>query len=209
MTLLYVRGRTPFPPGANATDVIINEVHFNRAELDHYNYTLYSNGTLSNGTECYLVFNQWRPHMSPANGTFVNGTSCYSPVNNIGHHASTGLVFAILFVASIFFSGLNLRKHGRRYLPLDRRWNIVGRRWKWYWLIALAACGTISCFMSVDVDRDYLQHTPLVLQSVFYTILTPLCMAAVWEGVRHWYVTTTAYNYNERKRIFRIMYTNL
>ncbi|PLN80471.1 hypothetical protein BDW42DRAFT_194426 [Aspergillus taichungensis] len=186
MTLLYIRGRTPFPPGANATDVIINEVHFNRAELDHYNYTLYSNGTLSNGTECYLVFNQWRPHMSPANGTFVNGTSCYSPVNNIGHHGSTGLVFAILFVASIFFSGLNLRKHGTRHLPVDRRWNIVGRRWKWYWLMALAACGTISCFMSVDVDRDYLPHTPLVLQSVFYTVLTPLCMAAVWEGVRHW-----------------------
>ncbi|RAH46773.1 uncharacterized protein BO95DRAFT_441979 [Aspergillus brunneoviolaceus CBS 621.78] len=40
--------------------------------------------------------------------------------------------------------------------------------------------------MSIDVDRDYVVNSPLILQSVFYTILTPVMMAVVWEAVRHW-----------------------
>ncbi|KAE8348325.1 hypothetical protein BDV28DRAFT_97709 [Aspergillus coremiiformis] len=186
MTLLYIRALAPYQPGDNATDVIINEVHFNRTALDSYNYRLYTNGTLSNGTKCYLAFQQFRPHMFAENGTVINGTSCYSPINDIGQHASLGLAYALMFTLTIFLSLTNLRKHGRSYLANDRHWNLVSRRLKWCWLIFVAVCGTISCFMSVDVDRNYLQSTPLILQCVFYALLTPSLMAAVWEAVRHW-----------------------
>ena len=50
-------------------------------------------------------------------------------------------------------------------------------------------CGTIASFMSVDVDRDHVQSAPLVIQSVFYSLLTPVMLAAVWEAVRNWYCT--------------------
>ncbi|KAE8148193.1 hypothetical protein BDV25DRAFT_142037 [Aspergillus avenaceus] len=186
MTILWIRGVSPYQQGDNGTDVVINEVHFNRTALDSYNYRLYTNGTLSNGTNCFLAFQGFRPHLFAENGTVVSGTSCYAPINGIGQHASLGLAFAIMFAISIFFSLLNLRKHGRRYLAHDRRWNALGRRLRWFWLLFVAACGTISCFMSIDVDRNYLQSSPLTLQSVFYTLLMPGIMAAVWEAVRHW-----------------------
>ncbi|GAB1213666.1 hypothetical protein ATERTT37_002816 [Aspergillus terreus] len=186
MTLLYVRAVAPYEDGANATDVVVNNVHFNRTALDFYNYKLYTNGTLSNGSECYLAFNQFKPFMFSENGTFVNGTSCYSPLNNIGTHASAGLAFIVLFAISMFLTLLNLRKHGRRYLPTEQRWILMGRRWKWYWLLFVGACGLISCIMSIDVDREYLPSSPIVLQSIFYTLLLPGLMAAVWEAVRHW-----------------------
>lgn len=186
MTLLYVRAIAPYQPGANGTDVIINQIHFDRLALDHYNYTLYTNGTLSNGSDCYLAFQHFQPYMFPSNGSFVNGTSCFTPIHDIGQHAAVGMGFALLFAISILCSLTALRKHGRRYLPLDKRWNPLGRRWKWYWLMALGVCATIASFMSIDVDRDHVQHSPLVLQSVFYTLMTPFMLAAVWEAVRHW-----------------------
>ncbi|KAE8380038.1 hypothetical protein BDV26DRAFT_258163 [Aspergillus bertholletiae] len=186
MTLLYIRAIAPYQPGDNSTDVIINEVHFNRTALGTYNYRLYTNGTLSNGTNCYLAFQQFKPHMFAENGTFINGTSCYVPINHIGQHASLGLAYGLMFVVTIFFSLINLRKHGRSYLPRNRRCTIVSRRLKWCWLIFIGVCGAISCFMSIDVDRDYLQSSALILQSIFYTLLTPGLMAAVWEAVRHW-----------------------
>lgn len=210
MPLLYIRAVAPFIPGHNATDVIINEIHFNRTALDHYNYTLYTNGTLSNGTDCYLAFQHFRPSMFANNGSFINGTSCYAPIHDIGRHAGVGMAFALLFAISIVFSLVGLRKHGRRYLPppaddferrlrlhlnlpVDKRWMPVGRRWKWYWLIGLSVIGAVGAFMSIDVDRDHVQSSPLVIQSIFYTLLTPFMMAAVWEGVRHWYFLLSLY----------------
>jgi len=204
MPLLYVRAVAPFMPGHNATDVVINEIHFNRTALDHYNYTLYTNGTISNGTDCYLAFQHFRPYMFANNGSFINGTSCYAPIHDIGRHAGVGMAFALLFAISIIFNLVGLRKHGRRYLPppaddferrlrlnlnlpIDKRWTPVGRRWKWYWLLGLSVIGAVGAFMSIDVDRDHVQSSPLVIQSIFYTLLTPVMMAAVWEGVRNWY----------------------
>ncbi|PWY94043.1 hypothetical protein BO94DRAFT_582452 [Aspergillus sclerotioniger CBS 115572] len=185
MPLLYVRAVVPFEAGANATDVLINQVHFNRTALSYYHYTLFSNGTLSNETDCYLAFDEFQPQMF-ANGSFVHGISCYAPIRDLGQHASAGLAFALMFCISIAITLINLRKHGRRYLPVDHRWSVMGRRGKWIWMLFVAACGAISCFMSIDVDRDYIVSVPLILQSVFYTLLTPGMMAAVWEGVRHW-----------------------
>jgi|SRR5436190_3933248 len=169
----------------NATDTVINGIHFNRTALDFFNYTLYSNGTLSNGTNCWLTFDIYRPHML-SNGTFLNATSCYSPIKGIGQRGSVGIAFASLFAASILFTLINLRKHGKRFLPAQKRWRVVGRRWQWYWMIFVATCGAISCFTSIDVDRNYLQSIAIILQSFFYHLMFPATLAAVWEGVRHW-----------------------
>ena len=211
------------PSPLNESDVLINNVHFNSTALGLYNYSLYSNGTLSNSSECFLAFGPYHPTMvfpPPANvthqhhhhhngsdtnittaagyyydwpGTMANATSCFSPVKPMGQHASIDMVFALLFAVSILWSLSNLHKHGCRYHPsgsVTRRFasSTVGRRAMWFWLVFLAVCATVSCFMGVDVDRDYLQSVPLMLQGLFYTLLTPILMAAVWEGVRHWQV---------------------
>ncbi|KAK2743252.1 hypothetical protein FQN57_004941 [Myotisia sp. PD_48] len=185
MTILSMRELLSFPDGNNATDTIINDIHFNRTALDHFNYTLYSNGTLSNGSNCWLAFEIYKPHML-WNGTFVNATSCYSPIKGLEARGTTGIAFASLFAATILFLVINLRKHGERLLPLEKRWTILGRRSQWYWMLFLATCGCISCFMSIDVDRDYLQSTAIVLQSFFYHLMLPIMLAVIWEAVRHW-----------------------
>ncbi|KAK5049491.1 hypothetical protein LTR84_004420 [Exophiala bonariae] len=172
------------PP--NST-LVANGITYNATALKFWNYTLYSNGTLSNGSECYLVFDAYRPILTSAtNGTFANTTSCYTPVNAIGARGITGLVFGSLFALSIVFSTINLRKHGRAYLPRERRWKPVGRRWPWYWTIFVAACALLSCFTAVDVDRDYIVNLPLILQSFFLTLAVPTVLACVWEAVRSW-----------------------
>ncbi|OJD15628.1 hypothetical protein AJ78_04120 [Emergomyces pasteurianus Ep9510] len=186
MPLFQVRELLQFPEnGDNATDTVINNIHFNRTALNHFNYTLYSNGTLSNGSNCWLLFDIYRPSML-SNGTFINGTSCYSPIDGLEARGSVGIAFASMFAATIMFTLVNLRKHGKMFLPAEKRWRAVGRRWQWYWMLFVAACGTISCFMSIDVDRNYLQELALSLQSLFYYLLLPGLLAAVWEGVRHW-----------------------
>ena len=213
LNLFAKRGSTP----SDSSDVLINSIHFNGTALQHFNYNLYSNGTLSNSTQCFLAFGPYHPAMAfPANlthphhhghqnntsnnassyyydwqGAMVNTTSCYSPVNQMGQHATLSVFFALFFALCIILSSGNLHKHGRRYhalLSVNRRFgsSSAGRRAQWLWLLFLAVCATISCFMGVDVDRDYLQSTPLMLQGLFYTLLTPGLMAAVWEAVRHW-----------------------
>ena len=209
----------------NESDVLINNVHFNGTALRHFNYGLYSNGTLSNNSQCFLAFGPYHPAMAftlPVNltshhghhfngseingtntfydwqGAMANATSCYSPVNKMGSHATLDLIFAMFFAISIVMSMGNLHKHGRRYhsaASINRRFasSTFGRRAQWFWLLFLAVCATVSCFMGVDVDRDYLQSTPLMLQGLFYVVLTPALMAAVWENVRHWQVINVSY----------------
>ena len=185
MLPLHLRDLVPFPQGDNLTDVIINNVHFNGKTLERWNYTLYSNGTLSNESSCWLVFGEYKPFLL-LNGTFINGTSCYSPVNSIEERGILGLIFGAFFAVSIVFTLINLRKHGRLFLPREKRWAAVGRRWQWYWMLFLAACGIISAISGIDVDRDYLQSTALILQSFFYYLMLPALLACVWESVRHW-----------------------
>ncbi|EEQ85720.1 hypothetical protein, variant [Blastomyces dermatitidis ER-3] len=186
MPLVEIRELLSFPEnGDNATDTVINYVHFNRTALEYFNYILYSNGTLSNGSNCWLSFGMYQPSML-SNGSFINATSCYFPVEGLEARGSAGIAFASMFAITIMFTLINLRKHGKRFLPLEKRWRVIGRRWQWYWMLFVAACGTISCFMGIDVDRNYLQGLALSLQSLFFYLLLPGLLAAVWEGVRHW-----------------------
>lgn len=176
----------PFPAGANSTETIINGVRFNLSILKIWNYTLYANETLSNESNCWLVFEPYTPPLVLLNGTFINATSCYVPIRPIEAQGITALVFGILFAASIVFTLINLRKHGRSFLPRDKRWNVVGRRWQWYWMLFVSVCGIISSFTGIDVDRDYLQSAALMLRSFFYTLMFPGTIACVWEATRHW-----------------------
>jgi hypothetical protein len=188
MLLFEARDLIQLPNGDNATDTLINGVHLNRTALNHWNYTLYSNGTLSNGSNCWLTFNEYKPSLL-FNGTFLNATSCYYPIEPIRGRGIFGIVFGSLFGLSVIFTLKNLRKHGRLYLADEKRWSTIGRRWPWYWMLFVATCGTISAINGVDVDRDYLQSTSIVLQSFFYYLMLPGLLACVWESVRHWSVS--------------------
>ena len=185
MPFITARELVQFPDGANSTDVLINGLHFNRTTLSHWNYTLWSNGTLSNESNCYLVFDKYKPVLL-SNGTFVNATTCYAPINPIQTRAILGITSSCLFAASIMFTLVNLRKHGKRHLPPEKRFRAVGRRWQWYWLLALAGFGCASGFMSIDVNRSYLTSDSLIYQAFSYELMIPCMLAAVWEAVRHW-----------------------
>ena len=175
-----------FPAGANSSDTIIGGVHFNLKTLRHWNYTLYANETLSNETNCWLVFEPWTPPLLLSNGTFINSTSCFVPIMPLRAQGTTGIVFGLLFAASVVFTLVNLRKHGRSFLAREKRWSVVGRRWQWYWMLFVATCGIISTMTGIDVDRDYLQSTALMLRSFFYTMMFPGIIACLWEATRHW-----------------------
>src|SRR5437016_5507383 len=104
MPLFSARELLEFPINPdNATDTTINGIHFNKTALDYFNYTLYSNGTLSNGTNCWLTFDIYKPHML-FNGTFLNGTSCYVPIEGVGTRGKVGIAFAVFFALTILFS---------------------------------------------------------------------------------------------------------
>lgn len=185
MPLLNVRELLPFPGGDNSSDTVIAGVHFNLTALNQWNYTYYSNGTFSNGSSCFLTFEPYAPKLL-ANGTFLNTTSCYSPIDPIRTRSALSIAFAVFFAFSIMFTFINLRKHGRLFLPSQKRFHPIGRRWSWYWMLFVAGCGMISGFTGVDVDRYYLPEIPIVLNSLFWLMMLPATMASVWESVRHW-----------------------
>ena len=188
MPLLNLRDLVAFPSnGANDSDTVLAGVHFNTTALRYWNYTLYSNKTISNGSSCYLIFGQYVPDGIMANGSWVNATSCYVPIRGIGERGKLGVAFAVLFAATIMFTLLNLKKHGQQFLHEEKRFRLVGRRWQWYWMLFTAGCGIISCITSIDEDRDYLQEIAIVLQTLFFMLMVPGTLAMVWEGTRHWY----------------------
>lgn len=113
---------------------------FNETVLRKFGYGIYSNGTLSNSSRCYLVFDIYRPWMAP-NGSVFNGTGCDSPINPIATRGALGIAFAALYAVVIIFVCVHLRKHGATHLPPEKRFRLVSRRWQWYWLLATCAHG--------------------------------------------------------------------
>jgi hypothetical protein len=182
---MFTRDLLPFPQGDNSSDTFIEGVHYNLTTLNYWNYTYYSNGTFSNGSLCFLLFEPYTPHLLQ-NGTFLNSTSCYSAISHVGPRSITGLAFACLFALSIMFTFINLRKHGRLFLPTEKRFRAIGRRWQWYWMLIVAAFGIISSITGVDIDRYYLPELPIILSNFFFFLMLPSAMAVVWESVRHW-----------------------
>ncbi|KAF8860932.1 hypothetical protein BDZ45DRAFT_648130 [Acephala macrosclerotiorum] len=186
MSLVDVRDLIAFPAGDNSSDTFIGGTHFNLTTLQYWNYTYYSNNTVSNGSRCILVFEPYTPPLLLDNGTFVNSSSCYSPINPMKTRSQVGLFFTCFFTLAIVFISINLRKHGKLFLPTEKRFRAVGRRWQWYWMFIVAAFGIISTITGVDVDRYYLPELPMVLSNFFWFLMLPTTMCVVWESVRHW-----------------------
>ncbi|EFX04746.1 hypothetical protein CMQ_1674 [Grosmannia clavigera kw1407] len=186
MPIIDARDILSFQGGDNATDTVIGGIHFNLTTLDHFNYTLYSNGTLSNRSKCFLTFEPHTPKLLYQNGTFINTTSCYSPVNEIGTRSKIGIAFACMFGVLLVLNLVCVSKHGSMFLPAEKRFWPIGRRWQWYWGCLTCAMALVSLFTNVDVDRYYLTELPIVLTSFFWYLLEMCTMGVVWEALRHW-----------------------
>lgn len=186
-TILDARGMLPFPGGGDNPNVtIIGGIPFNLTTLEHFNFTLYDNGTLSNGSWCMLTFGKYYPALIEPNGTWINGTSCYSPTEPIGTRGVVGICFAVAYGLSLVFIMLNLTRHGKQYLPTEKRFYPIGRRWQWYWAAWVCATACISLFTGVDVDRFRVSELPIVLNAFFWYLMQMGTMCCVWEAVRHW-----------------------
>ncbi|KKA27331.1 hypothetical protein TD95_002303 [Thielaviopsis punctulata] len=176
----------PWPAGDNDTDTIIGGHHLNITLLEQWNYTLYSNHTLSNFSKCKLVLEPHFPYAIFANGSFANSTNCYRAMLPTGPRGHVGTAFIVMYAVCLFFILPCLRKHGRLHLPTERRFFPIGRRWQWYWGSFVCACGLIGLFANIDVDRYYLPSIPIVITSFFWYLMQMGAMALVWEAIRHW-----------------------
>ncbi|KAF5027147.1 hypothetical protein F66182_720 [Fusarium sp. NRRL 66182] len=176
----------PSGDSGNSSDTVFAGVHFNLTTLKHFNYTYYSNETISNGSKCYLTFEPYQPALLFDNGTFVNATKCYSAIENIKTRGYVGIGFAVAFGIALVLNLTVLAKHGKIYLPRESRFYPVGRRWQWYWAFFTSAAALISLFLNVDVDRYYLQELPITVNVFFWYLICTGTIALTWEAVRHW-----------------------
>lgn len=177
----------PYPAGDNDTDTVFSGNHFDLTVLTDYEYRVYENGTISNGSKCFLTFEPYTfVDLISINGTFVNGTSCHTAIEPIGARSITGIIMAALFGVSLILILTCLAKHGRQYLPREKRFYPIGRRWQWYWGCWVCACALISLFMNIDVDRFRVQGLPLTVTVFFWYLMCMGTMALTWEAVRHW-----------------------
>ncbi|CAN6668554.1 hypothetical protein TRVA0_040S01156 [Trichomonascus vanleenenianus] len=159
--------------------------NFNQSTLDHWGYTVYSNGTLSNGTDCYLTFNEFVPILYP-NGTVYNGTDCDTPYYPVKARGGLGVAWAVIMILTLVLTLFNLRKHGQAFTEEKKRFKRLGRKWQWYWLIVLQAVSALAGFFSIDLDRDYIQGSSLTAYGALYCATLPIALAACWELTRHW-----------------------
>ncbi|KAF5137762.1 putative protein C56F8.12 [Metarhizium anisopliae] len=184
---LLFRRDASFPPGDNSSDTVIGNIHFNATALDNNNYTFYpGNNTLSNISDCYLVFAPYSPVLVRANGSFLNATTCYSSINPIGKRGYAGIGLGVFYALSIVLTLVALAKHGALYLRTTKRFYPIGRRWQWYWACLVAACALVSLFSNVEIERYYLQDLPIILCVFFWFLMCMGTVALVWESVRHW-----------------------
>lgn len=186
LDIINPRDVISFPEGDNDTDTVFGGVHFNLTTLQHFNYTHYSNNTISNGSKCWLTFEPYQPALLYTNGSFVNATKCYSAIEPVGLRGFVGIGFAVAYGICLVLTITVLAKHGKMYLPKERRFYPIGRRWQWYWAIFVCAAALISLLTNVDVDRYYLQELPITLTVFFWFLMCMGTTALVWEAVRHW-----------------------
>lgn len=183
---LVARDVLDWPKGDNDSDIVFGNTHFNLTTLEYWNFTLYSNETMSNGTKCWLTFEPYIPALLYNNGTFVNATKCWSAVDHVRVRGYTGIGFAVAFGIALVLTLTALAKHGRRYLPVEKRFYPIGRRWQWYWGLFVCACALAGLFLNVDVDRYRVQELPIIVTSFFWFLMCMGTTALVWEAVRHW-----------------------
>ena len=187
MSVLNLRDVLPFPEGSNSSDTLFQgRTHLNLTTLEFWNYTLFDNGTISNNSWCFMTDPPYKIDQVLDNGTFINATSCYIPVRPIGTRSAIGVGFAVAFGICLVLVLVNLTRHGKRYLPVEKRFYPIGRRWQWYWAIFVCATALVGLFFGVDVDRYYIIELPIVITVFFWFLMQMGTTAIVWEAVRHW-----------------------
>ncbi|EQL01595.1 hypothetical protein OCS_02686 [Ophiocordyceps sinensis CO18] len=186
LSALEGRSLLDFPRGDNESDTVFARVHFNLTTLRHFNYTHYSNQTISNGSHCFLTFAPYQPAYLYTNGSFVGATWCYVAIDPIGTRGYVGIGFAALYGLALILALTLLAKHGARYLPVEKRFYPISRRWQWYWGCFVCACALVSLISNVDIDRYFLQELPIVLTIFFWFLLCQGTLGLTWEAVRHW-----------------------
>src|SRR5690606_17160145 len=72
------------------------------------------------------------------------------------------------------------------YLPREKRFFPISRRWQWSWGSIACAFAVVGLFFNIDVDRYYLPELPIIITSFFWFLLQQAGIALVWEAVRHW-----------------------
>ncbi|KAK9479526.1 hypothetical protein V1514DRAFT_278482 [Lipomyces japonicus] len=159
---------------------------FNYTTLDFFNYTIYDNGTVSNFSNCYLTFGEFHPVIE-SNGTVFNTTACDYPYYGPHARAGVGVAFAVLSLVLLPYTMFNLRRLGKQHSITEyKRFRVVGRRWQWYWLIIVHALAAVAGFLSIDIDRAYLQGSSLTGYGAVFTAMLPVCFGVTWEMTRHW-----------------------
>ncbi|KAF3927247.1 hypothetical protein ABW20_dc0108000 [Dactylellina cionopaga] len=158
---------------------------FNATTLREFGYIIYPNNTISNYSNCVLAFGAYLPTVIN-NGSWYNSSGCDTPVRQIRTRGVLGIVTAVLFGVLLVLSLVCLSKHGKSFLPAEKRFRLVGRRWPWYWCIITSTVGLISGFTSVDVDRVWVLGTAAIFHFIFYIVSLPTCLAAIWEMTRNW-----------------------
>ncbi|ORY73391.1 hypothetical protein BCR37DRAFT_336798, partial [Protomyces lactucae-debilis] len=149
------------------------------------NGTAYSNGTISNATQCYML----RPPYMPViftNGTVANSTGCSQPIMPIKSHGRTGIAFAALFILLVPFCITALRRHGKRAYSAKSKLYPYGKRWEFYWQLLAIICVMISSFFAIDIDRVVVQSGGFGAYCLFWSAQLPVTLAAIWEMSRNW-----------------------
>ncbi|KAF3199244.1 hypothetical protein TWF679_001572 [Orbilia oligospora] len=136
---------------------------FNATILKQYGYVIYPNNTISNYSSCVLAFGGYIPTVI-GNGSWYNSTGCDTPVRPIRTRGIVGIVAAIIFGVLLVLSLVALNKHGKSFLPAEKRFRLVGRRWPWVWVLGTAA----------------------IFHFIFYLVTLPACLSAIWEMTRNW-----------------------
>lgn len=176
-----------WPKGENSSDTVFAGSHFDIDTLEHWNYTYYDNNrTLSNNSKCWLTFEPYQPVSLWSNGSFVNATKCYNAINPIGDRGYAGIGCAVAFGVALVLVLTALAKHGPLYMPKERRFAPIGRRWQWYWACFTCGAALISLLTNVDVERYYVLELPIIVTVFFWYLMCVGTMAMTWEAVRHW-----------------------
>ena len=182
--LVFARDVVDWP--TNGTEVDIGGVQFNLTALRYWNYTEYSNQTVSNESDCYLLMPKYLPALIHSNGSFVNATTCYSSIYPIGPRGFIGIGFAVFYALAIVLTLTVLAKHGALHLRTEKRFYPIGRRWQWYWALFTCACALISLLTNIEIERYFLQDLPIIICVFFWFLMCQGTVAIVWEAVRHW-----------------------
>ncbi|WBW71946.1 DUF2434 family conserved fungal multispanning membrane protein [Schizosaccharomyces osmophilus] len=147
------------------------------AVFQRYFYQVYGNGTVSNGTLCYL----WRQQNWPSiteEGSVLNGVNCDSPVKKLAGHGAVGIVSACLGFLLIPLLILNIGK-----------FNVAGatkgfqRRAEFCWMILLILVMAVSGFAYIDVDRSLVQGISLCIFSFCFHSNVPMLVLVYWHYV--------------------------